>query len=97
VSGTRPCIGDCHRRVTHRVQKGVLKYRGKKTHNDSDSDRDRDKSPRRDKPTLFKDKGRDKKDGTPKKHSSFLCNGPHQVFESSKRETCCACDGRGEA
>ena len=60
------------------------KPRGKKTQGDSDSDGDRDKSPRRDKPTIFKDKGRDKKDETPRKYSCFLCNMPHRVVECSK-------------
>jgi len=45
-------------------KKDFSKGRGKKNHGDSDSDRDRDKSPRRDKATTFKDKGRDKKDET---------------------------------
>jgi len=61
------------------------KGRGKKNHDNSDSDRDRNKSPRQEKPTTFKDKGRDKKDKTPRKYSYFLCNGPHRVFECLKR------------
>ena len=44
------------------------KLRDKKNHDDSDSDKDRDKSPRKDKPTIFKDKGRDMKDETPRKY-----------------------------
>ena len=60
------------------------KLRGKKNYDDSDNDGDRDKSPRRDKPTIFKDKGRDKKDETPR---NFLCNEPHWVLECSKCRT----------
>jgi len=60
------------------------KLRCKKTHYDSDRDRHWDKSPRQDKPTSLKEKGRDKKDKTPKKYSSFLCNGPHRFFKCSK-------------
>jgi len=61
------------------------KLRGKKTHDDNDNDGDRDKSPRRDKPTFFKDKERDKKDETLKKYSCFLYNEPHRVFECLKQ------------
>ena len=43
-------------------KKESSKLRGKKTQGDSNSDEDRNKCPWRDKPTIFKDKGRDKKD-----------------------------------
>lgn len=49
------------------------KPRGKKTL--GDSDRDRDKSRRWHKPTILKDKGRDKKDEISRKYPCFLWNG----------------------
>jgi len=57
--------------------------KGKKTHEGSDSEGNRDNSPKRDRPP--RDKGNGKKDEAPKKYSCFLCNGPHWVFECSKR------------
>jgi len=51
--------------------------RGKTTHDDGDSDEDQDQSPMQDKPAISRDKGKDKKDRTPRKYSCFLCNGPY--------------------
>ena len=61
------------------------KGKDKKNLYGSDSDGDWNKSPRRDRPTTFKDKGRDNKDEAPRKYSCFLGNGPHRVFECPTR------------
>jgi len=53
----------------------------KKTHKDSNDDGDMEDSSKRDQPSRYK--GNRKKDKTPKKISSFICNGPHQVLEYS--------------
>ena len=63
--------------VEFKKERDSSRLRSKKNHHDSDSDGDRHKSPRRNEPIVFKDKGRHKKDGLSKKYSCFLCNGPH--------------------
>jgi len=58
------------------------KGKDKKNLYGSDSDGDWNKSPRRDRPTTFKGKGRDNKDEAPRKCLCFLCNEPHRVLSA---------------
>ena len=59
------------------------KRQGKKNSGSGKGGGDGDKSPKRDKPST--DKGKGKKTDAPRKHSCFLCNGPHRAFECPKK------------